>query len=61
MIQGALWDPDAGLVIPRSQTVAGELVEMGVVSGKLQSFANTSCTGLKIEDGHIKGVETNRG
>ncbi len=61
MIQGALWDPDAGLVIPRSQTVAGELVEMGVATGKLQSFANTSCTGLKIEDGHIKGVETTRG
>ncbi|GAA0395079.1 FAD-dependent oxidoreductase [Cocleimonas flava] len=61
VIQGALWDPDAGLVVPRSQTVAGELVEMGVASGKLQSFANTSCTGLKIEDGHIKGVETNRG
>ncbi|MEH6534615.1 MAG: FAD-dependent oxidoreductase [Photobacterium frigidiphilum] len=61
MIQGALWDPDAGLVIPRSQTVAGELVDMGVETGKLQAFANTSCTGLKIEDGRIKGVETTRG
>lgn len=61
MIQGALWDPDAGLVTPRSQTVVGKLVEMGVSSGKLQSFTNTSCTGLKIENGHIKGVETNRG
>lgn len=61
MIQGALWDPDAGLVVPRSQTVAGELVEMGVETGKLQAFANTSCTGLKIEDGRIKGVETERG
>ena len=27
MIQGAMWDPDAGLVIPRSQTVAGKLVD----------------------------------
>lgn len=61
VIQGALWDPDAGLVVPRSQTVAGELVEMGVETGKLQAFANTSCTGLKIEDGRIKGVETERG
>ena len=23
LVQGGLWDPDAGLVIPRSQTVAG--------------------------------------
>ena len=27
LIQGALWDPDAGLVSPRSQTVVGRLVE----------------------------------
>lgn len=60
-IQGALWDPDAGLVVPRSQTVAGELVEAAEKTGKLQTFANTSCTGLKIEDGRIKGVETDRG
>ena len=61
VIQGALWDPDAGLVIPRSQTVSGEMVEQAVESGKLQTFANTSCTGLKIENGRIKGVETTRG
>ncbi len=61
VIQGALWDPDAGLVKPRSQTVAGELVEAAVETGKLQAFANTSCTGLKIEDGRIKGVETEKG
>ncbi len=61
VIQGALWDPDAGLVIPRSQTVAGDLVEEAVATGKLEIFANTSCTGLKIEDGRIKGVETDRG
>ena len=29
MVQGGLWDPDAGLVIPRSQTVAGKLIERG--------------------------------
>ena len=61
VIQGALWDPDAGLVVPRSQTVAGELVEAAEKTGKLQTFANTACTGLKIEDGRIKGVETERG
>ena len=61
MIQGALWDPDAGLVIPRSQTVCGELVEQAVETGKLQAFANTSATDLEIEDGRIKGVHTSRG
>lgn len=61
MIQGALWDPDAGLVKPRSQTVAGELVDQAVATGHLFSFANTSATGLKIEDGRIKGVTTSRG
>ncbi|MGB5705925.1 MAG: FAD-dependent oxidoreductase [Arenicellales bacterium] len=61
MIQGAMWDPDAGLVVPRSQTVAGELVDQAKATGKLQSFANTSATGLDIENGQIKGVETSRG
>jgi glycine/D-amino acid oxidase-like deaminating enzyme len=54
MIQGALWDPDAGLVKPRSQMVAGELVDAAVASGKLRSFANTACTGLRIENGRIR-------
>jgi glycine cleavage system aminomethyltransferase T/glycine/D-amino acid oxidase-like deaminating enzyme len=61
MVQEALWDPDAGLVVPRSQLVAGELVEAAVKTVKLQSIANTACTGLVIEDGYIKGVETERG
>jgi glycine cleavage system aminomethyltransferase T/glycine/D-amino acid oxidase-like deaminating enzyme len=61
MIQGALWDPDAGLVKPRSQMVAGELVDAAVASGKLLSFANTSCTGLRIDNGRIQGVETTKG
>lgn len=60
-IQGALWDPDAGLVIPRSQVVTGELVEQAEQTGKLQAFANTSATGLDIRDGRIRGVETTRG
>ena len=61
MIQGAMWDPDAGLVIPRSQVVAGELVDKAQAAGKLRAFANTPATGLVIEDGRIKGVETRRG
>jgi glycine cleavage system aminomethyltransferase T/glycine/D-amino acid oxidase-like deaminating enzyme len=61
MIQGAMWDPDAGLVIPRSQTVAGKLVDQAEATGALQVFQNTSATGLDIEDGRIKGVETSRG
>ena len=61
LIQGGLWDPDAGLVIPRSQTVAGKLVDQAVADGKLQAFANTSAKSLVIEDGRIRGVVTTRG
>ncbi|MEP9396108.1 FAD-dependent oxidoreductase [Mesorhizobium sp. KR2-14] len=61
MVQGGLWDPDAGLVIPRSQTVAGKLVDQGVAAGKLQAFANTPAKSLVIENGRIKGVVTDRG
>lgn len=60
-VQGGLWDPDAGLVIPRSQTVAGKLVDEGEKSGKLRAFANTPATSLVIEDGKIRGVVTPRG
>ena len=61
MIRGALWDPDAGLVRPRSQTVVGELVRKAEESGKLHAFANTAAIDLDIENGRIKGVETKRG
>lgn len=61
LIQGALWDPDAGLVIPRSQTVAGKLVDQSVADGKLMAFANTSAQSLITENGRIKGVVTSRG
>jgi len=61
VIQGAMWDPDAGLVIPRSQVVSGELVEEAVATGKLQVFANTEALDLHINDGRITGVETSRG
>ncbi|CAM3812105.1 FAD-dependent oxidoreductase [Paracoccus yeei] len=61
MIQGGLWDPDAGLVVPRSQTVAGLLVENAEKTGRLRAFANTPALELIIEDGHIRGVVTPRG
>ncbi|MCB1423487.1 MAG: FAD-binding oxidoreductase, partial [Nitratireductor sp.] len=61
MIQGAMWDPDAGLVVPRSQTVAGKLVDQAEKTGKLTSFPNTPATDLVIENGRIKGVVTHRG
>ena len=60
-IQGAMWDPDAGLVVPRSQTVVGELVDQAVASGNLLAFANTEASALDITHGRIKGVTTNRG
>jgi glycine cleavage system aminomethyltransferase T/glycine/D-amino acid oxidase-like deaminating enzyme len=61
VVQGGLWDPDAGLVIPRSQTVAGKLIDQAERSGKLKSFANTAAKSLVIENGRIKGVVTDRG
>ncbi len=61
LVQGGLWDPDAGLVIPRSQTVAGKLVDQAEAAGKLKAFANTPAKSLVIEDGRIKGVVTSRG
>ena len=61
MVQGGLWDPDAGLVIPRSQTVAGKLVDQAEATGKLKPFANTPAKSLVIENGRIKGVVTDRG
>jgi glycine cleavage system aminomethyltransferase T/glycine/D-amino acid oxidase-like deaminating enzyme len=61
LVQGGLWDPDAGLVIPRSQTVAGKLVDQAEAAGKLTAFANTSAKSLIIENGRIKGVVTTRG
>src|SRR5690606_33181733 len=61
VVQGGLWDPDAGLVIPRSQTVAGKLVDQAEKSGKLKAFANTAAKSLVIENGRIRGVVTDRG
>ena len=60
-VQGGMFDPDAGLVIPRSQTVAGKLVDQAQKSGKLRAFANTPAQSLIVEHGRIKGVVTHRG
>jgi glycine cleavage system aminomethyltransferase T/glycine/D-amino acid oxidase-like deaminating enzyme len=60
-IQGAMWDPDAGLVTPRSQKVAGDLVDEAVESGKLKAFAYTPASRLLEENGTIIGVETGKG
>ena len=61
LVQGGLWDPDAGLVVPRSQTVAGKLVDQAERQGKLKVFANTPAKSLVVENGRIKGVVTHRG
>ncbi|ATG48896.1 dehydrogenase [Celeribacter ethanolicus] len=60
-IQAAMWDPDAGLVVPRSQTVAGKLVDEAEKTGKLKVFANTPALELLSENGRVTGVKTHRG
>ena len=55
LVQGGMWDPDAGLVIPRSQTVAGKLVDQAEASGKLQAFANTPVKSLVDREGAHQG------
>ena len=56
-----MWDPEAGLVTPRSQKVAGDLVDEAVASGKLKTFAYTPATKVLVEDGVAVGVETPKG
>ena len=60
-ICGALWDPDAGLVVPRSLDVVLEMIERVQSAGALQTFTNTPATGFDIVDGRIRGVHTNKG
>ena len=60
-IQGAMWDPQAGLVVPRSQKVAGDLVDDAVATGKLTVFPYTPATRIIVEDGRAVGVETHKG
>ncbi len=60
-IQGAMWDPEAGLVVPRSQKVAGDLVDEAVATGKLRVFTNTPATRIEVSDGRVRGVHTVHG
>ena len=60
-IRGAMWDPDAGLVVPRSQDVVLEMINRATDAGALQTFANTPVTNILTDKGRIRGVETPRG
>ena len=60
-IRGSMWDPDAGLVVPRSQEVVNFAVESAKEKGSLKTFTNTPATGFVIEDGKIVGVKTDKG
>ncbi|MFP6654918.1 MAG: FAD-binding oxidoreductase, partial [Myxococcota bacterium] len=60
-IRGALWDPDAGLVVPRSLDVVLEVIRRARDGGALRTFTNTPATGFDIVDGRIKGVHTEKG
>ncbi len=60
-IRGAMWDPDAGLVTPRSQEVVHHMVERATKNGTLRTFTNTAATGFEIANGRLTGVHTSRG
>ena len=56
-----MWDPDAGLVIPRSQDVVNFAVENAKEKGSLTTYTDTPATGFEIESGRITGVKTDKG
>ncbi len=58
---GAMWDPDAGLVVPRSQEVVNFAVETAKEKGALKTFTNTPATGFETKNGKIVAVKTDRG
>ena len=58
---GAMWDPDAGLVVPRSQEVVNFAVETAKDKGALKTFTNTPATGFEVENEKIIAVKTDRG
>ena len=60
-IRGAMWDPDAGLVTPRSPDVVHHMVEGARERGVLRTFTNTAATGFEISNERITGVHTSRG
>jgi len=60
-IRGAMWDPDAGLVVPRSLDVVLEITRRAEQKGALRNFTQTPATGFEIEQGRVVGVHTDRG
>ena len=60
-IRGAMWDPDAGLVTPRSQDVVSFAVEAAKDKGALKTFTDTPAIYFEIEDGKVIGVVTDKG
>ena len=56
-----MWDPDAGLVTPRSQDVVNFAVETAKDKGALKTFTDTPAIGFEIEHGRIIGVKTDKG
>jgi glycine cleavage system aminomethyltransferase T/glycine/D-amino acid oxidase-like deaminating enzyme len=60
-LMGAMWDPDAGLVIPRSQDVVSFAVETAKDKGALKTFTDTPAIDFEIENGRVTGVKTDKG
>jgi len=60
-IRGAMWDPDAGLVVPRSLDVVFEMIQRAEKKGTLRTFPGTPATGFEIANGRLEGVHTERG
>ena len=60
-ICGAMWDPEAGLVTPRSQEVVNFAVESAKDKGALTTYTDTPALGFEIENGRITGVKTEKG
>ncbi|MBC7246749.1 MAG: NAD(P)/FAD-dependent oxidoreductase [Actinobacteria bacterium] len=53
-----VFDPNYGLVCPYKLTIA--LAESAVINGA-RVFTNTEVTGIRVEDGRVRGVVTGRG
>ena len=55
---GALWAPTAGKIAPTAAVIA--IVENAVENG-VRLYTEARVTGVKVEGGEVKGVETSRG
>ncbi|MEM0031190.1 MAG: NAD(P)/FAD-dependent oxidoreductase, partial [Desulfurococcaceae archaeon] len=56
--KGAVWAPTGGLISPFEAVIA--VVENAVENG-VKLLTETEALGVKVSDGRVKGVETNRG